>query len=296
MRLLLPTLALTIATANAATVTWGGAGSSSAYAWWNDGNNSLPTHWNQASPPDVTGADDAVINGGGIQKNGSLAISGGSAMTLNLGAAFRLNTTSNNFTVTGGSSLVINDGGFIALVNAVTVGGAGSYLEVVSGSFLFDNSANAIGLTGGGQAIARAGGTIESTTFFNSQNSSDPTGGTFVIDGGTLLASGAQANPIRAAQGLDGGGFDFTGLGGTIQIDDYTGGGTLTTYLEGKAGSGFFKIDGTIVSGFGQSNSVGGLWLELTDNTGSGTLTLIPEASAALLGAAGSLLLLRRRR
>lgn len=301
-----PVLFITLASAatvHAATVTWGGAGSQASPAFWNQpvtgnpGENDDPTHWNQADPPDMTGADDAVINGGGIQKNGSIDFSGGSVMTLNSGAYFSLNNSTNNFTITGGSGLSIQNGTFDATVNAITVSGAGSYIEVVTGSLFFTStSSSAVGLNSGGQAIVRTGGTISTSTFFNSQNTNATNvGGIFVLDGGTLVATGAESNPIRAAYGLDGGGFDFTSIGGTIQLDDFTG-GSVTTYLEGKATSGFFKIDGTTVSGFGSGNAVNGEWLEVTDNGGSGSLTLVPEASSALLGALGMLRLMRRRR
>ena len=262
-----------------AVVTWGGAGSEATPELWDDvANNSNPTHWNRSTPPNLAGVDDAVINGGGVLKGDTLTISGGSSLTLNSNAFVGLGPTSSVFNIQSGASLVINSGTFSASTNALTVAGAASFLEVVDGSFVFNSQATfGFGLNNGATAIVRSGAVLESDTFFNSQNAAVAVGGTFIIDGGTLRASGPQAEPIRAANGLDGGGYDFTGVGGTIQLDNFTG-ANLTTYLEGKATTGFFKINGTTVSGFGPSNAVNGRYLALTDNGTSGSLILTPVA------------------
>jgi hypothetical protein len=266
-----------------AVVTWGGAGSAGSPEFWDSASNSDPTHWNQATPPEMTGPDDAIINGGGIQKDNSHTFSKGSAMTLNSGAFFRLNNTTNNFNVNSAALIVINDGNFECNTNAATVSGANSVIEVVKGSFVYNaQTIYGFGMNNGATAIVRAGGVLESTTFFNCQNIETPVGATFVIDGGTLLASGAESNPIRAGWGLDGGGFDFTAVGGMIRMDNFTG-GDLTAYLTAQATTGFFKINGTTVSGFGSSNAVSGKFLALTDNGTSGSLVLtaVPAGSYA---------------
>ena len=169
----------------AATVVWGGAGSQASPAFWNlpvnggPGRNDDPTHWNRDTPPDMSGADDAVINGGGIQKNDELDFTGGSTMTLNAGAYFVRNTTATfGFNINGGSGLLINDGTFEANVVFTTIAGPTSFLEVVNGAYVFNSqSTSAIGLNNGATATVRAGGTIETSTFFNSQNQNVATGG-----------------------------------------------------------------------------------------------------------------------
>ncbi len=257
-------------------IVWGGAGNAGSPELWDSASNSDPTHWNRATPPNMAGVDKAIINGGGIQKEAPHTFSIGSSMTLNSGAFLRLNSgETDTFYINSGASVVINDGNFEAKTSAVTVSGATSRLKVVSGSFVFDPlTIYGLGLNKGARAIVRAGAVIESTTFFNSQNDGLAlVGGTFVIDGGALRASGPQDNPVRASNGLDGGGYDFTGAGGKIQIDDFTG-GDLTTYFEGLATTGFFKIGGVTVSGFGPSNEVSGQYLALTDNGTSGSVVL----------------------
>jgi len=259
--------------------TWGGAGRVAAPAFWNDSNNSLPTHWARLSPPNMAAGHHATIQGGGIQKNNGLEFANGASMTLNLGAYYRLNTTTNNpIRLIDGSSLLINDGTFIANTQFLTI--SASSLEVVNGSFVYNHQATAgFGMNNGAIVTIRPGGLVETSNFFNTNNQNAGPGGTIVIDGGTLRASGPQADPLRANNNAPGGGgFDFTHPGGTIELGNFTG-GNLTTYLEGKASAGFFKIDGTTVSGFGLSNAIHDRYLALTDNGSSGALTLTSLAA-----------------
>ncbi len=97
------------------------------------------------------GTDNAVINDGGLQKDNDHDFTGGSTMTLNLGAYFRRNTTSTfGFTINGGSGLLINEGQFDANVAFFTVASTASYLEVVNGTFRFNaQSTSGFGINGG---------------------------------------------------------------------------------------------------------------------------------------------------
>ncbi len=255
---------------------WGGAGSEAAPVFWNESNNSLPTHWARPSPPNMAAGHHATIQAGGIQRNNGLAFDNGASMTLNFGAYFRLNTTNTSpITLFNGSSLLINDGTFVANTQFLTL--SASSLEVVNGSFIYNHQAGAgFGMNNGATVTIRSGGLVEASNFFNTNNQSTGTGATIVIDGGTLRVSGAQADPLRATNGLGGGGFDFTHPGGTIELSNFTG-GNLTSYLQGRASTGFFKIDGTTVSGFGPSHAIHGRYLVLTDNGTSGALTLATD-------------------
>ena len=180
-------------------------------------------------------------------------------------------TFQHHLTVSGGSTFTFTSGDMIAKGGTVTIG-SGSTLEV----------------TGSGSAFqANKNGTV---------------GSIFDIEG-TLIASGASANPIKAPSGLTAdGGFNFTTLGAKIQIDNYNGSGTLENYLSNKAnvgGSviGFFMIEGTKVTGFGDTNAVNGKYIKFTGSDTAGSLALVPEpSSATLLGLAGLALILRRRK
>ncbi len=266
---------------------WGGAGSEAAPVFWNQpGSNNLPTHWARPSPPDMAAGNHATILAGGIQRNNGLTFDNGASMTLNFGAHFRLNPTSSyHFDLVNGSSLLINDGTFIANTASLTL--IASSLEVVNGSLLYNHQAgNGFRMNNGATLTVRSGGLVQASNFFNTNYRSSGTGSSIVIDGGTLRVSGAQADPLRATNGLNGGGFDFTHPGGTIELDNFTG-GNLTSYLEGKASSGFFKIDGTTASGLGPSHAIDERYLELTDNGTSGTLilTTLPADDYALWAA-----------
>lgn len=259
---------------NPASLIWGGAGSEAAPVFWNEtNNNKLPTHWARPSPPNMAAGNHATLQAGGIQRNNGLAFDNGASMTLNFGAYFRLNTTNSNpITLFNGSSLLINQGTFQANTQFLTL--SASSLEVVNGSFIYNHQAGAgFGMNNGATVTIRSGGLVEASNFFNTNNQSTGAGSTIVIDGGTLRAAGPEADPLRATNGLGGGGFDFTHPSATIELSNFTG-ENLTTYLQGRASSGFFKIDGTTVSGFGPSHAINHRYLKLSDNGTSGALTL----------------------
>jgi len=56
-------------------------------------------------------------------------------------------------------------------------------------------------------------------------------------------------------------------------------------------------IEGTKVTGFGDTNAVNGKYIKFTGSDTAGSLALVPEpSSATLLGLAGLALILRRRK
>ena len=241
--------------ASAATVTWGGAGTSGAPEFWNapgtgSGQNGDPTHWNQATPPVTDGTDDTVLTGGGIKKNSTISFLAGSDMVMNNSSYF-------------------------------VVDGAGQHIRVDTGSLVTVNSGSTLAVSG-------------DNSFYDITN-----GGTINLAGGTLAAIGAASNPIRAQYGIGTSAINFTELGATIQVDNFTG-ADLLTYLESKRPTGFFDIDGVQVAGFGAAFANGnGEYLEFTGTSSAGSLTLvaIPEPfSTALLGLGGLALILRRRK
>ena len=254
--------------------TWGGAGSAADPVFWNEtNNNSLPSHWAHPSPPDMAAGNHATIQAGGIQRNNGLTFDNGASMTLNFGASFRLNNTSTSpLNLSSGSSLLINNGAYVANTQSLTI--SASSIEVVNGSLIYNHQAgNGFRMNNGSTVTIRAGGLVQASNFFNTNYLSTGSGSTIMIDGGTLRVSGAQTDPLRATEGLNGGGFDFTHPGGTIELSNFTG-GNLTTYLQGRANNGFFKIDGTTASGFGPSHAINDRYIELSDNGTSGALTL----------------------
>ena len=143
------------------------------------------------------------------------------------------------------------------------------------------------------------------------QENGNGVGGAIIMQNGTINVT--EANSFRSTVNFAGF-INFTGAAGSASIVQ-TSNGTINTALAAKLSAtalSYFAIDGTMVStGITYNGSnlaainaalatggnvVGGRYFFITNTSGTQTLTLIPEPSAALLGGLGMLCLLRRRR
>ena len=210
---------------------------------------------------------------------------------------------------TNATPVTTKDDVLIGNGSTVTRGGNLSFEKTleVSGGSTFTFSSGDIIANKGGTITVKTGSTIKvsgNNSAFQT-NAGGTSGSVYSLEG-TLLASGASSNPIKAPSGLGtDGGFDFTTLGAKIQFDNFTG-SNLLTYLNGKATIGggtnsFFMIEGTKVHGFDVTDAVNGKYIQFTGSSTAGSLELVaapvPEpSSTALLGLGGLALILRRRK
>lgn len=167
-------------------------------------------------------------------------------------------------------------------------------------------------ISGTADTLLISGGATINADFIRIEGTGTAVGSTIALGNGTITVS--DSNGFRSAGPTFNGSINFTGAAGSASIVQ-TNNGTVNTALAAKLSAtalSYFAIDGTMVStGIAYNGSnlaainaalatggnvVGGRHFFITDTSGTQTLTLIPEPSAALLGGIGLLCLLRRRR
>jgi len=255
--------------AQATEITSAGGGSEATPWWWGNG-----TSWLGGTVPTLDGTDDAIVDGGGMQKQWAFDITGGSSLILTDNAYFRQYASNAENTELNNGVLTIDSGKMD--VEQLDVRG-GSTIEIGAGGWLRQNN-DASGTTtpgvriyGGSQVTVHAGGLLENLGHFVYNGASSR----YNIAGGTLLVSGPSNNSVGRWGTVTDAGVNFTGVGGKLQMDQYSGTDTLSDHFLTKATTGFFMINGTYVTGFGAEHAIEGLYLEVyssNDDTDAGTL------------------------
>ncbi|RYD17980.1 MAG: hypothetical protein EOP88_24205 [Verrucomicrobiaceae bacterium] len=228
------------------------------------------------------------FNGGTMRAGGASAGFFGNLASSDLDIkAGGLNFDTNTFEVTvtqdlsGAGGLTKSGGGTLTLGGATTYSGA----TVVSAGTLLVS-----GTLGSGNVTIASGATLDTGTATIGSAHSIGGGGTLDADlvfaAGSSFVLGQTLNVTGTVTFTDFDVFDVVGLNSSTANGTYT-------LIDGASGYGGFAG----VSNFGLENAA-----DLGDGKsayfqeGSFQLVVIPEPTAALLGCAGSLLLLRRRR
>lgn len=247
----------------------------------------------------VNGGGSGVVNldGGSISTN--LVTKGAGTGTFNFNGG-TLKATANNATFITGVTTDVKSGGAkidsngFNVTSVVDLTGAGSLEKLGAGSLTLAGSANNVA------SVAVSAGTL----FVTGQLSA--ASGVTVADGATIGGNGTVNGNLTIA---DGGMIDFS-LGalavnststvsfGGFSLDDVIGfdkntaaNGTYTIL------SGSFTLNSANIANFGAENAfIRGDGKEVYFEQGSLNIVVVPETSSLILGLAGSLLLLRRRR
>lgn len=267
-----------------------------------------------------------VLNGGTIEVTGSSHSSGNDFTVNAAGGTFRYSATGQTLTLDGNvntdiqldGALTVDAGGNIAV--AEVMAGTGSIIKTGSGTLTLSGTNSYSGTTtvNGGKLVVNGSIDGASTTTVNASGilaGSGTLGGAAAVDGtlapgnsigtlnfGSSLTLGSSSvstfeiDPLLGL-GLNADRANIAGavsLGGVLNV---TYGGPNTNFADGMV---FNLFDAASFSGsFAAVNlpDLTGTGLDWQDNLATtGTIAVVPETSAMLLGALGSLALLRRRR
>jgi len=207
----------------------------------------------------------------------------GAGQTLTLTNA---NTYTGNTTVTNGT-LKIGTGGSIASTSTIQIG---------SGA-IYDVSAGAGNELGVNQSLT-GNGTVKGAITVDGTLAIGNSPGTMTFEDGLTLGANSISNFEFTNPSFGSGTYDLAysllggvSFGGTLDLV-FSGG----TYLDGTSVQ-IFDFGGTYSNDFTALTYSGlGAGQSATFDAATGTITVIPEPSAALLGGLGLLALLRRRR
>jgi len=252
------TLGASVPAANAATIVWqGGTGLFSSANWTVNGTP------NQNHPGNL-----GTISGNTIH---ATTVSGGTVNSFNnaLVRSFNITNVANRDTLTISGGAVIN-ADFIR-VAAYDSGGAGT--TEVSGNAL---GSPAIIMQNGTINVSAANGFQSSVNFIGAINFTGAAGSASIVQTNNTANNTSLASKVSA-----------TALS-YFAID-----GTMVSTGIAYNGTNLAAINAALATG---GNVVGGRHFLITDVSGTQTLTLIPEPSAALLGGLGMLCLFSRRR
>lgn len=217
-----------------------------------------------------------TLDGGTLQTNAG--ITSNRAIVIGAGGG-TISTQGNDSTfsgnINGSGDLALTGGGTVSLTSAAnaltgtTTVGANTTLELagaLAGAVQVDSTATVGGIGTGGVI-----------------------GGSLHLDSGAMLDVTNGLLTVATGQTVSFGGFDFNNI---IGFDVFTAAAGLYTLIDGD-----FTLNSANIAHFGLANALdlgGGAYAYFTE--GSLDVMVVPEPGAALLGALGTLVLLRRRR